>query len=39
LALETQGWPDAVNHDNFPSILLRPGDVYTQTCIYRFSAE
>lgn len=39
LALETQGWPDAVNHDNFPSILLQPGDVYTQTCIYRFSAE
>ena len=39
LALETQGWPDAVNHDNFPSVLLQPGDVYTQTCIYRFSAE
>ena len=39
LALETQGWPDAVNHDNFPSMLLRPGERYTHACIYSFSAE
>ena len=39
LALETQGWPDAMNHENFPSILLRPDGVYSHTCIYRFSAE
>lgn len=39
LALETQGWPDAVNHDNFPSVLLRPGEYYSHSCIYRFSAE
>ena len=36
LALETQRWPDAVNHAEFGDIVLRPGEVYTQTCIYRF---
>lgn len=38
-AMETAGLPDAVNHDNFPSIILRPGETYRRTCIYRFSAE
>jgi len=36
--LETQGFPNAVNQPEFPSIILRPGDVYRQTTIYRFSA-
>ncbi len=39
LALETQKWPDGINHENFPNTLLLPGEVYTQTCIYRFSAK
>ena len=39
LALETQKWPDAVNHPGFPDTILRPGEVYTQHTIYRFSAE
>lgn len=39
LALETQQWPDACNHPDFPSTLLQPGDTYTQTCVYRFSAK
>jgi len=39
LALETQKWPDGINHDNFPETLLRPGEVYTHTCIYRFSVR
>ena len=26
VALESQGWPDAPNHNGFPSILLRPED-------------
>jgi aldose 1-epimerase len=26
--LEAQFFPDAVNHDNFPSILLKPGEIY-----------
>lgn len=39
LALETQKYPDSVNHDNFTPTILRPGEHYTHTCIYRFSAE
>ena len=37
LALETQAWPDAIHHPNFPNTVLRPGEIYTHTCIYRFS--
>jgi len=37
--LEAQHFPDAVHHANFPSIILRPGQTYTQTTIYRFSAS
>jgi aldose 1-epimerase len=33
--LETQHFPDAPNHPNFPEITLRPGEVYHQTTIYR----
>ena len=36
--LETQHFPDSVHHANFPSTILRPGQTYTQTTIYRFSA-
>ena len=39
LALETQRFPDAVNHPDFGEIILRPGEVYTHTCIYRFSVR
>ena len=39
LALEAQGWPDAVNHANFPSILLKPGENYHSTTIYRFGVK
>ena len=28
VALEPQGFPDAPNHDNFPSTVLRPGEEY-----------
>ena len=37
IALEPQHWPDAPHHDAFPSILLRPGQTYTQATCYRFS--
>ena len=37
LALETQAWPDAIHHPDFPDTVLRPGQTYTHTCIYRFS--
>jgi aldose 1-epimerase len=39
VCLETTAYPDAVNQPTFPSIILRPGDVYRQTCIYAFSTE
>lgn len=37
--LETQAWPDAVNHPDFPSIRLEPGQLYRQTTVYRFGVE
>ena len=36
IALEAQNFPDAINHANFPSPILRPGETYKQTTIYRF---
>jgi aldose 1-epimerase len=35
--LETQHYPDSVNHSNFPSTILRPGEKYRTTTIHRFS--
>ena len=37
--LETQDFPDAPNHKNFPNSILRPGKTYRQTTVYRFSAR
>jgi len=37
--LETQHFPDSPNNPNFPSTVLRPGEEYRQTTIYRFSVE
>ena len=34
--LETQHFPDSPNHNNFPSTVLNPGEIYTQTTIYQF---
>lgn len=39
IALETQKFPDSPNQPNFPSTRLNPGQVYTQTCIYKFSVK
>ena len=39
LCLETQHWPDSPNHPDFPSTELAPGEIYTQTCIYKFGVE
>ena len=36
VALETQKHPDAINHENFPSIILNPGETYKQVCVYKF---
>jgi aldose 1-epimerase len=37
--LETQHFPDSVNHTNFPSTILRPGDTYRTTTVFRFSTQ
>lgn len=39
LCLETQHFPDSVNHPNFPSVILQPGETYRQTCIYQVTTE
>lgn len=36
LCLETQIWPDAVNHSDFPKAILRPGAVLVQETDYVF---
>ena len=38
LCLEPQHFPDAPNHPNFPSTILRPGEEYNQSTIIRFSS-
>lgn len=35
ICLETQAWPDAVHHRQFPSIVLRAGEQYRQETQYR----
>lgn len=37
--LETQIWPDAINHENFPKAVLRPGEVLRQETDYIFTKE
>ena len=39
LCLETQHFPDALHHANFPSILLHPGEHFHSETIYKFSFE
>lgn len=39
LCLETQRFPDAPNHPDFPSTALAPGAVHRSTTIYRFTAS
>ena len=39
LCLETQHFPDAVHHPNFPSIFLRPDEVYHHTALFRFDVR
>ncbi|MBY5329197.1 aldose epimerase family protein [Rhizobium leguminosarum] len=35
--LETQVWPDAINHQGFPNAVLRPGEVLRQETDYIFT--
>lgn len=36
ICFETQGYPDAINHENFPSTVVKKGEVYRTTTMYRF---
>lgn len=38
-ALETQHYPDSPNKPEFPSTVLRPGDVYRSETVYAFSVR
>jgi len=37
--LETQHFPDSPNQPSFPSTVLRPGETYSTTTAYKFSAQ
>jgi len=37
--LETDHFPDSLNHPAFPSVVLRPGETYRQTTIHKFSVK
>ena len=39
VVIETQHFPDSPNHPDFPSTVLRPGERYTQTTIYKFETS
>ena len=37
LTLETQHYPDSPNHPSFPTTVLKPGDHFDSTTVFRFS--
>jgi aldose 1-epimerase len=37
--LETQHFPDSINHPNFPPVVLQPGRPFKSTTVYRFFAR
>ncbi len=39
LALETQHFPDSPNQPQFPSTVLRPGEQFESTTVYKFSTD
>ena len=39
VCLETQAWPDAPHHRDFPSILLKAGSEFRSSTAYRFEVE
>ncbi len=39
LCLETQHYPDSPNKPGFPTVVLKPGETYSSTTIYRFSVN
>ncbi len=39
LTLETQHYPDSPNEPHFPSTVLRPGETWASTTVFRFSVK
>lgn len=39
LVLETQHFPDSLNHDNFPSTILTPDQTYRTSTVYAFGVK
>jgi aldose 1-epimerase len=37
--LETQHFPDSINHPSFPSVVLRPGETYKTMTVFKFAAK
>ncbi|XP_057767408.1 uncharacterized protein LOC130987764 isoform X2 [Salvia miltiorrhiza] len=37
--LETQGFPNAINQPNFPSVVVQPGEKYSHSMLFEFSTE
>ncbi|KAH6822903.1 Galactose mutarotase-like superfamily protein [Perilla frutescens var. hirtella] len=37
--LETQGFPNAINQPNFPSVVVKPGEKYNHSMLFEFSTE
>jgi aldose 1-epimerase len=38
ICFETQNFPDAPNHEHFPSAVLKNGDEYAHKTIYKFQS-
>lgn len=39
LCLETQGFPNAVNQPNFPTVVVHPGEEYRHSMLFEFSTQ
>ena len=37
--LETQHFPDSIHHENFPNAVLRPGENWKSTTVFRFAVK
>ena len=39
LCFEAQHFPDTPNRPYFPTVILKPGEIYTQNTVYKFDVE
>lgn len=39
VALETQHYPDSINHPEFPSVVLTPGQTFYEKTVYQFGTK